>query len=305
MRNEILVSGLINHETTLAIDDFPLPYYPVTYAFNRVHTGIAGVGYNIAKALAHLGHQPHLLALVGSDESGSWAQRELAGLGVDCRGILPLLNATPASVILYDHQGRRQIHVDLKEIQELSYPQQLLEAQLPRFAIAALCNINYNRPLLAPTKAAGIPIATDVHVLRDLDDGYNRDFMAAADILFLSDEGLHGRDPQAFLLQLHERYGNSLLILGQGAQGALMYVAADRRFYQAAAISPRPIINSVGAGDALFSAFIHGISQHQDPYRALRQACLFAGWKIGAPRAAEGFLTASELAQLARQHGLS
>ena len=104
---------------------------------------------------------------------------------------------------------------------------------------------------------------------------------------------------------LHERYGNSLLILGRGAQGALMYVAADHRFYQAAAISPRPVINTVGAGDALFSAFIHGINQHQDPYRALRQACLFAGWKIGTPRAAEGFLHANELAQLAQQHGLN
>ena len=69
--------------------------------------------------------------------------------------------------------------------------------------------------------------------------------------------------------------------------------------------APVKVINTVGAGDALFSAFIHGINQHQDPYRALRQACLFAGWKIGTPRAAEGFLHANELAQLAQQHGLN
>ncbi len=48
----------------------------------------------------------------------------------------------------------------------------------------------FSRPLLAIAKKAGIWIASDVHALSDLEDDYNRDYMAAAQILFLSDESL-------------------------------------------------------------------------------------------------------------------
>ena len=47
-----------------------------------------------------------------------------------------------------------------------------------------LCNSNFNRVLLPIAKQAGKPIATDVHVLRDIYDPFNRDFMQNADILF-------------------------------------------------------------------------------------------------------------------------
>lgn len=61
--------------------------------------------------------------------------------------------------------------------------------------MALLCNINFSRPLLAEARRHGIPIACDVHVLWDVHDDYNRDFMRQADILFCSDEGLNGRQP--------------------------------------------------------------------------------------------------------------
>jgi ribokinase len=61
------------------------------------------------------------------------------------------------------------------------------------------------------------------------------------------------------------------------------------------------VVNSIGAGDALFSAFLHGFTAHQDPYRALRQAVVFASYKIGAISAADGFLTAAELEDWGRR----
>lgn len=47
-----LISGLINIETTLRVDGFPLEYAPVRYPFFGVDTTVSGVGYNIARALA-------------------------------------------------------------------------------------------------------------------------------------------------------------------------------------------------------------------------------------------------------------
>ena len=40
-------------------------------------------------------------------------------------------------------------------------------------------------PMLAAMRERGIPIATDVHAIADLDSDYDRAFMAAADILFM------------------------------------------------------------------------------------------------------------------------
>ena len=56
--------------------------------------------------------------------------------------------------------------------------------------IAVLCNINFNRELIKSARQLGVTTATDVHVLGDINDEYNRDFMENADILFLSDEKL-------------------------------------------------------------------------------------------------------------------
>jgi ribokinase len=36
-------------------------------------------------------------------------------------------------------------------------------------------------------RAAGKLVATDIHTISDLEDAYNGDYMAAADILFMSD----------------------------------------------------------------------------------------------------------------------
>ena len=88
--------------------------------------------------------------------------------------------------MLYDPDGRRQIYCDLKDIQEQSLPP--ASVGLDNCAIAAICNINFNRALIKAAKAKGAVTATDVHVLSDIEDDYNRDFMENADILFLSDE---------------------------------------------------------------------------------------------------------------------
>ena len=47
----ILVSGLINIETTLQVEAFPIPYFPVRYPFHGIRSTVSGVGHNVAKAL--------------------------------------------------------------------------------------------------------------------------------------------------------------------------------------------------------------------------------------------------------------
>ncbi len=103
--------------------------------------------------------------------------------------------------------GRRQINVDLKDAQEKPYPPERFTRLLQNSTFAILCNINFSRPFLQQTCRREIPIATDVHAIANLDDEYNRDFMAAAQVLFMSDEWLPdvaGRVGTACLGSLHQ-----------------------------------------------------------------------------------------------------
>jgi ribokinase len=52
----------------------------------------------------------------------------------------------------------------------------------------------------------------------------------------------------------------------------------------------RPIVGAVGAGDALFSAYVDGWAGGLQPVDALRRATLFAAWRIGEAGGAVGLL---------------
>jgi len=295
-----LVSGLINLETTVRVSGFPLAYNPVNYPFWGVQSRISGVGYNISRALTVLGDTVQFLSLVGTDQAGTMAAHALAADGIPAENILAQLPQTAHSAILYDETGRRQIHVDLKDIQERAYPLERAASALAGCDLAVLCNINFSRPLLKLAKQAGKPVATDVHTISDLEDAYNSDFMAAADILFMSDERLP-MPPEEWLRAVWSKYSTPVVVIGMGSRGALLGLRSENAMERIPAARTRPVVNSIGAGDALFSCFLHHYTATGDARAALRRAVVFASWKIGAASAADGFLDSAGLETLFRE----
>jgi ribokinase len=295
--SQLLVSGLINIETTARMDGFPIPYQPVRYPFFGVNSTVSGVGYNIAKALTALGAPVRLVSMVGRDLLARLVYEQLQADGIAQGFVIGELRETPCSVILYDADGRRMINVDPKDIQECAYPEILFEQAAQDVSLAVLCNINFSRPFLRQVKESGAPVATDVHAISSLDDDYNRDFMAAADILFMSDELLPCA-PEDWVKRLWDRYGTKIVVIGLGAQGALLGVRSDGFVERIPAAQTRPIVNTIGAGDALFSSFIHVFNQTRDPYLAIKKAVVFASYKIGEAGAAPGFLDQAGLDRL-------
>ena len=199
---EILVSGLLNVETSAKVRGFPINYYPIDYAFFGVNTAPGGVGFNLASALKRLGSGITLCGLLADDFGGRYVLSELEARGISADAVEHTLSETPSSVVLYDESGRRQVYCDLKDIQERAY--EFDPSLINKADIVAATNINFSRPLLKLAKAAGKKLATDVHVLSDIGDGYNREFMEVADILFLSHEGIWG-DRRAFISALEAR----------------------------------------------------------------------------------------------------
>jgi sugar/nucleoside kinase (ribokinase family) len=295
--SRITVSGLINIETTLRIESFPLEYSPVLYPFFGISSGVAGVGYNIAKALTILGDDVAFASLIGQDIAAKEARDALSDDLISDRFVLSNVKHTAQSVILYDAEGQRQIHVDLKDIQQQLYPPELFEELMRSRDLLVLCNINFSRPFLHKALQAGKRIATDVHAISSLDDEYNRDFMQAADILFMSDERLPV-PPDQWARRVMDRYGPDILVIGLGANGALLCVKHDQSVEHIPAAHIGTVRNTIGAGDALFAAFVHCYLQSANPYDAIRRAVVFAAYKVSSVLSADGLLDSVGLERL-------
>ncbi|MBQ7250370.1 MAG: carbohydrate kinase family protein [Bacilli bacterium] len=289
---KIALSGLLNLEVTTRTRGFPIPYYPIDYPFFGVNLYPGGVGYNLAKALKTLGDEVDLYSLIGDDDAGKLIREELERIGISSSQILPILPQTPMSSVLYDEAGKRQIYCDLKDIQDRSYTFE--ETQIAKADFVIATNINFSRGLLPIARKLGKTIATDVHVLRDPDDAYNRDFMMAADILFLSDEGIEG-NPENFIRELEERYHNRIIVLGRGAEGSFMYERVSDSFTYQQAYHFGEVKNTVGAGDSFFAAFIHFYALGEKPREALTLASAFAAIKVCADGASNGFVSEEDV----------
>lgn len=295
---KILVSGLINTETTVKIKSFPIEYFPIDYPFFGVNTRVSGVAYNLVKALKSLGDDVSLVTMTGDDFSADYIKAEVVNAGVDTKYINSILKATPNSVVLYDGNGKRQIYCDLKDVQDVKYD--FKEELYMDSDVVIACNTNFNRELLKKVKAAGKIIATDVHVLGDVDDEYNQDFMKNANILFLSDENIK-TDYKKFLMSIEEKFGNNIIVLGMGNKGALMYVKEEKEFYELPAVNIKEVVNTVGAGDALFSSFIHFYAKGLKPIDCLKRAEVFAAYKIGYDGASVGFTDEQTVEKIVNQ----
>ncbi|MGN0452185.1 MAG: carbohydrate kinase family protein [Ruminococcus sp.] len=295
--SKIAVCGLVNMETTASVDSFPIDYRPIDYRFFGVTSNPSGVGFNVSLALNALGDEVRLCSLCGDDSSARLIKSELEAEGVSTKYILSKNKSTAQSVVLYDQTGRRYVICDLADNQDLDYEKDVFSEALKDIDLVCLCNINYAANLIDEAKSANVPIATDVHCLSDIHDEYNARFMRAADIVFLSNEAIIGRE-EDFSKELMQEYGCKAVVVGMGDRGALLRECTDEAPVLVPAVYTRPVRNTVGAGDSLYSAFIHFYTKDFDALSALQKAVYFASYKIGENGGAKGFLSEEKLLEI-------
>ena len=285
------VSGLANVETTVSVRGFPIPYYPIDYPFFGINSNVGGVGFNLAKSFITLGDEATLATFLAGDMEGDHIRQAIIQEHIMLKE--KQIQQTPVSIILFDPEGKRQIYCDLKDIQEQRLMENDVAKEIADCDIAVLCNINFTRNLLHVTEH---PIACDVHVLGDIDDAYNKDFMAASSILFLSDEHLPC-EASRFIFDLWQRYRNRVIVIGMGSKGAMLLDDDAQKIYRLDPPVCDNIVNTVGAGDALFSSFLHYYVSGMDGLNALMHAETYAGIKIGHNGASLGFAREAEVSQ--------
>jgi sugar/nucleoside kinase (ribokinase family) len=291
----IVVAGVVNVETSLPVEDLPVPYAPVRYVRGQLHSRASGVGFNVAAALAALGGEVRLATYLGDDALGALARQELAGRRLTGPGVL-VTSVTAQSVVQTASDGRRMVFTDVKHLPEETYPAGVFDRLLNGADLAAISTIGFARSLLPMARAHGVPVAVDLQAIESLDDCYLQDWLDCADIVFCSDERLPTSAAEGAGALLDRCANAGLVVVGRGPAGCLLQVRGEPP-QPVPAVAPRAVASTVGAGDALFAGFLDGHLRGLDPLAAVERAVLFAGWKIGSIGGGEGFLTGPELDQ--------
>jgi acarbose 7IV-phosphotransferase len=295
----IVVAGVASLYLSAGVTDFPLEYEPNS-APAWLRAGVAGSAAHIAKVLAALGDEVLLCTLAGTDPAGLAIRADLKASGLLGPGVVDA-GATSLGVVLVAPDGSRMGYPYLAAVNAVGYPAETFRRLVEGADLAVLTNARFTRPLIRWAQRASVRIAVDVHLICDPCDTHNRPWLEAADIVFCSHERLRCA-PEEWMAHVFDRYpGCQVVGVGRGADGAVLGLR-DGTLVLAEAVTPRGVVSTSGAGDALFASFLHGWLATGSPVHALRSAVLHAGWKVGDAFPGAASLTAAELARLSGGH---
>ncbi len=296
---KIVVVGVTSLYMSVGVEEFPLSYAPVrTPVWMRAD--VAGSAGHIAKVLRALGNEVRLCTLAGTDPIGLAIRADLRHQGLLGQGVVDG-GACSLGVVLVAPDGRRMGLPYLAAVSAIEYPVEVFRRQAEGADLAVLTNAKFVRPLIQHAGQLGVPVAVDAHLISDIDDEYNRPWLEVADVVFSSHERLSCA-PADWVAHVFARYPGCLIAgVGRGPDGCLLGLR-DGTLVQAAAIAPRGVVSTAGAGDALFASFLHGWIATGNPVRALEGAVLHAGWKVGDTFPGAASLTEAELTALQELH---
>jgi sugar/nucleoside kinase (ribokinase family) len=299
--SQFVIVGMTRLAMIMPVEAFPVNYKPYQSA-SWMRCTVVGGAYNVASALLQLGDDTQMCTLVGTDEAGDSIRATLRRRGLEGRGVVSSRESAK-TVILVEPDGRVSRNAWAAG-GSTDYPAERFIELAVDADLAVITNQPFGEPFLHTAKELlNMPVAVDLHVTADLDDKRQQPWFEAADVLFCSHERL-SRTPAEWIGEVLTRYpGCRIAAVGRGEEGCAMGLQ-DGRLVEIEAVVPRPVRSMDGAGDALFASFLHGWLASGEPVEALESAVLFAGWKIGADSAAEGFLTNKELAALRRVYPL-
>jgi acarbose 7IV-phosphotransferase len=291
----IVVVGVASLYIGAGVSEFPVEHAPGLVP-DWMRAGVVGAGAHIAKVLSALGDVVRLCTLAGTDPAGLAIRADLRASALLGPGVVDA-GATSLGVVLVAPDGSRPGLPYMAAVNAVGYPAQTFYRFAEGTDLAVLTNARFVRPLIQGAERAAVRIATDVHLIAEADDAYNRPWLEAADIVFCSHERLPCA-PEEWIAQMFERYcGCTVVGIGRGANGVMLGLR-DGTLVRASAATPRGVVSSAGARDALFASFLHGWLATGNPVDALRRVVVHAGWKVGDTMAGAPSLTEEELARL-------
>lgn len=249
-----------------------------------------------SRGFARLGVRTSFIGHVGDDPMGRWVRAELAGDGIDLTGLGVDPAGTARSVNLMAADGSRINFYDARGHMDLAVEPALAADVFAGARLVLFHLANWARHLLPVAREAGAVIACDLQDVRDPADGYRRDFVAGADILFAS--AAHHPDPVPMIEHLLEAGRARLVICGRGARGVLVGDADGVLGHPPPPVD-LPVVDTNGAGDALAVGFLRAHVLAGRPVAdAVLHGQLAARWTCTQRADSSALVTAGQLDEL-------
>ena len=295
--SKFMVAGFVQMETIIKVEALPVPYKQFESIPDLVNSGIGGAGFNEAMALKWLGNEVDFMSMVARNMSRRQIEAYLKTFDVNLKTdyVLPMLDGMPTSVILYS-KGKKQTFEDVKDIRHVEYDYDLLESRIQDKDMILMSNCNFCRPIIGLAKKYQKPLAVNVRSMRAEKIANKEDFLAAADILYISDDDLES-DHYDCIKECREKYDPEIVIMGIGDKGVILYTKEDNSVIEYRPVKTNEIVNTIGAGNALFSSFMHYYVKTKNAKEAIKNALLFASYKIGFVGTSNGFMTEEQIEQ--------
>ncbi|MEN8114719.1 MAG: carbohydrate kinase family protein [Actinomycetota bacterium] len=243
-----VILGGVAWNTMVNVDRFPEPA-PQTVFASGSHEAVGGSGAGKAMNLALLGADVTLWALIGDDEPGQRVRAELTDRRVEFVGEIDPLG-TSRHVNLMDNAGDRiSIFANAGSLEAEIDPSPMI-GHIKHADLVSLTIHQHCAAFIPIVKAAEKDLWVDIHDY-DGENPYHVPFYEAADYLFMSTAGTD--DCRGFL---EERIaaGTKAAVCTHGAGGASGITAEDG-WIHVSAMPVDKVVDTNGAGDALFSGF--------------------------------------------------
>jgi len=259
--------------------------------FSRAyHETVGESGAGKALNLAKLGMPTTLHGMIGADEPGRRIREFIAREGVTFLHDVDPQGTERHVNLMIDDGGRISIYMAYATFE----PQVALEWLEPVMAASdhvVINIINYCRRLIPVAKRLGKAIWCDIHDWDGRND-YHREFVAAADYVFMSSDAMP--DYRAFMQTLNAD-GKRLVVCTHGRHGSTALTAAGE-WTEMPIIESYPRVDTNGAGDAFFAGFLYGHAHGYATQRCLRIATIVGGLCVTSRELAFMELTPQRLA---------
>ena len=259
---------------------------------------VAGAESNVAIGLARLGHRSAWVGCVSDDDLGTWVTGTLAAEGVDTRFVRRVPDASAGAMVLVDPRdhARRVTYLRRGSAGSRLTPSDALGALDEGVRWVHLTGIT---PALSESardawvalardaKARSVRVCLDVNFRPAL---WSRAEAARAlapvrglvDLLVASEDEV----------DLVDAPDVPLVVVKQGSEGATLVGSQGRVDVPA---EPVPVIDVIGAGDALCAGLLSGLLDDLDPLAALRRGTWVAGRCVASAGDWEGLPSRAEL----------
>ncbi|WP_022773874.1 carbohydrate kinase family protein [Butyrivibrio sp. AE2015] len=294
--SKFLVAGVTQIETIVRVDKIPVNYAPLTRVQDSIYTAMGGDAYNESLALKWLGDEVTFMSIVGRNQDFGLINPPDRRITLSTDYIIPQMQETPTEVVLYDKQRKQQIFEDIKDLRENVYDMNVVTPIAGACDMMVLANANFCRPFAKTAAELGKPIAVNIRSYNPEKEKYNTDFLEPAKVLYFSDDTL-SEDPYDFIDRMASTYGTEVIILGQGSEGLILFDKTKDIKAHYKTVKTNEVVNTIGAGNALFACFLHFYMETGDSVNAIKNALLFASYKIGYMGTSNGFMTVDQLEQ--------